>query len=249
MPYEFREDVDTWSIPVVEMPEVSQPPTAQQPQLRVWMTEAGIFISVVLVFVVATVAVLSRSQMRVDMPQVELVASLPEPQFKPKAASAAPAVTEVPPMLLPKPPASTDHTPTSPKAETTTIPLKEVPGEEVKSDLGAPGKHRIQTWLEPREPFIGEDYFVVAGLTNFSNDPITFAATVTSVPIGDVLRSSALQRVVVPPGQSYSVRFKVKCGMAGHVYQDEKSSRPRRAVDGSPVAVVRTVAARLRPDD
>lgn len=80
----------------------------------------------------------------------------------------------------------------------------------------SPGPHyRSESWLNPRDPLIGENYVLGVRVTNISVRKIAFTVTVTSVPIGDLLLNSPSWRVVAAPGQSGTVRFNINCGVEG----------------------------------
>ncbi len=93
------------------------------------------------------------------------------------------------------------------------------PGKAIGSD------YRTQSWLNPRDSFVGEIYTLHVNVTNTSNRFIRFTATVISVPIGDLLLSPAIQSVVVAPGGSNTLLFNIDCGVeGGRVLYDSRAS-------------------------
>jgi hypothetical protein len=75
--------------------------------------------------------------------------------------------------------------------------------------------YTYRSWLNPRDPHVGETYSLYITVTNTASRSIRFTADVVNLPNGDRLLGAAQQYRTVAPGCSYTFRFDIYCGVPG----------------------------------
>jgi hypothetical protein len=95
----------------------------------------------------------------------------------------------------------------------------------VTAPLRAADDYTSRSWINPRDPQIGETYVLVVRVTNRSDSWILFRPRIDSLPRGDVLLGTRSLQASVPPGATQEFRFYVRCGVLGGTVRHSVSAQ------------------------